>query len=75
MLELFQVIALLCQLGGGGSDVRNNTEWVDKCQLKCQKYYINCVYEEVSRLNADINGAKPGATHLRRCIQKRKIKY
>ena len=74
MLELFQIIALLCQVGGGGSNVMTNVEWVDKHQLKCQKYYIDCVYEEVGRLNAEINKAKPGATHLRRCIQKRRIK-
>lgn len=38
-MELFQTIALICQLGGNQS----NAVMVQKLQLQCQKKLVSCV--------------------------------
>lgn len=71
--ELLRTIAMLCLIGGNGSNPFGGYNSVDQHQLECQKYYIDCTYEETGRLNVDINKAKMTAPTLRKCIQRRNI--
>lgn len=51
MIEILQTIALLCTVSAGGDT--NSIGWVhkkvDKYQLECQKYYVNC-FEKYNNL-------------------------
>ena len=70
-LQLFQIIALLCAVSG-----KDNALVTDKQQLNCQKWYIDCVYEQYQSVMGptDSNVAEEGVSKaLRKCIQKRTI--
>jgi hypothetical protein len=57
MIEIIKAIAILCQINAGGSAVVP----VERAQISCQKYYINCVSKEKG---SDTN-------KLEQCILKR----
>lgn len=61
-MELLQTIALLCQLNGSGADSIFLINAVERKQLECQQYYINCL----DPVNANY---KP----IAKCIKDRKL--
>ncbi len=42
MIEIIKIIALLCKVSSGVDNV-SMVDYIEKNQLKCQKYYIKCV--------------------------------
>lgn len=44
MLEVLTIVAALCKVDAGGSEV-SIPDIVNKAQLECQKHYIRCIRE------------------------------
>lgn len=63
MASFMATIALLCQVHPNGG-LPYTIPDVDRAQLKCQKYYIDCLDKKASRLIQ--NGI-----HLMECVQER----
>ena len=62
-MEILKTIALLCQLNGAGADSAHLIEYAEKKQLSCQKYYTNCLGNEINS----------NYKTLSKCIQERKL--
>lgn len=64
-MELLKTIALLCQLSGDYTFV------VKDEQLKCQKYYIDCVRKKSKSFHGNIFNLA-NEFYMEQCIKERK---
>ena len=71
--EVLKMIVLLCQLNTGADATYSSLERLDRQQVKCQTFYIDCLYEEAGqKINETAVIIKDiGPIHFRKCIQKR----
>jgi hypothetical protein len=66
-IVLLQTIALLCSIGvGGGLDPDKVFDKVNKRQLACQRWYVECIESDKSIITE---------TKLNECIKKRPEKF
>jgi hypothetical protein len=61
-MEIFKVIAMLCQLNGAGADSASLIEFAEKKQLSCQQYYVKCIDPVDSKYKT-----------ISKCVQQRKL--
>lgn len=77
MIELLQVIALLCQVNSSAAYKYNQSFTVketDQYQLQCQQYYISCWENKLKERDVNTNWRNMPAGLLLNCIKDRKVK-
>jgi len=62
-MSIIKTIAILCQLNGAGADSGSITDYVEKKQLQCQKYYVICLGSPIEH----------NYKTLAKCISERKL--
>ena len=71
-MEIFQVIALLCQLAGDG-----NSAAINRVQTSCQKYYVECLRKKSDNKGSirasGINSAYFTDINMAACIEGRNL--
>ena len=62
-LELLKIVILLCSINSNSP-----LDKVEKYQLECQQWYVDCVYDQIS---AQV--LPPEARNVKKCMKMRKI--